>query len=207
VKTTEAKPRMEGALVEPRRKVRKLKRPKTYHHGSLREAMLQAAERILEHRGIQGLTLRAAAREAGVSHAAPKTHFGDMTGLLSELAAVGFERFVATMQANARESDPPDQRMAAIGRGYVTFARTHPDLFLLMFRPALRDAVAASSRVLLGAVGAVRDENLAPALTLPQAGSIVRAWRWCTALPCCCLTVALDRCSLACHPTLTRMTC
>ena len=184
MKTTKAKPRMEGALVEPRRRVRKLKRPKTYHHGSLREAMLQAAERILEHRGIQGLTLRAAARDAGVSHAAPKTHFGDMTGLLSELAAVGFERFVATMQANARESDPPDRRMAAIGRGYVTFARTHPDLFLLMFRserldmsrPALRDAVAASSRVLSGAVGAVRDENLAAALTLPQAGSIVRAW-------------------------------
>src|SRR6266436_1763182 len=97
-----------------------------YHHGSLREAMLQAAERILERDGIQGLTLRAAAREAGVSHAAPKNHFGDIRGLLSELAAVGFERFGAAMVADAREGDPPRARMAAIGRGYVTFARQNP---------------------------------------------------------------------------------
>ena len=61
-----------------------------YHHGSLHEALLQAAETILEREGLQGLTLRAAAREAGVSHAAPTHHFGDMTGLLSDLAAAGF---------------------------------------------------------------------------------------------------------------------
>lgn len=178
------KARAEGAIGKPRRKVRKPKRPETYHHGSLRGALLQAAERILERDGIQGLTLRAAAREAGVSHAAPKNHFGDMAGLLSDLAAVGFERFVATMQANVRDSDPAAQRMAAIGRGYVTFARTHPGLFLLMFRserldmsrPALRAAVDASGRVLSGAVGAVRDESMAPALTLPQAAGIVGAW-------------------------------
>jgi AcrR family transcriptional regulator len=97
-----------------------------YHHGSLREAMLQAAEHILERDGIQGLTLRAAAREAGVSHAAPKNHFGDIKGLLSDLAAVGFERFRATMEANVREGDPVPGRMDAIGRGYVTFARAHP---------------------------------------------------------------------------------
>src|SRR5215472_8531110 len=66
-----------------------------YHHGSLREAMLRAAESILERDGIRGLTLRAAAREAGVSHAAPKNHFGDVMGLLSDLAAVGFARFRA----------------------------------------------------------------------------------------------------------------
>ena len=165
-------------------KVRKPKRPDTYHHGSLRKALLQAAERILERDGIQGLTLRAAAREAGVSHAAPKNHFGDLSGLLSELAAVGFERFVAFMQANVREGDPPPQRLAALGRGYVTFARTHPGLFLPMFRserldmqrPALRAAVDASSRVLSGTVGAVRDESLAPELTMSQAASVVGAW-------------------------------
>ena len=111
----------EAATAKAPRRVRKPKRPETYHHGSLRAALLQAAERILERDGIQGLTLRAAAREAGVSHAAPKNHFGDLAGLLSELAAVGFERFVATMQGNVRDDDPPAQRMAAIGRGYVTF--------------------------------------------------------------------------------------
>ena len=176
--------KVEGALGKARRRVRKPKRPETYHHGSLREALLQAAERILERDGIQGLTLRAAAREAGVSHAAPKNHFGDLSGLLSELAAVGFERFVATMQANVRDGDPPAQRMAAIGRGYVTFARTYPGLFLLMFRgerldmsrPALRAAVEASGRVLSGAIGARREEEVEARLTLPQAADIVGAW-------------------------------
>jgi AcrR family transcriptional regulator len=162
----------------------KLNRPDSYHHGSLREALLQAAERILERDGINGLTLRAAAREAGVSHAAPKNHFGDLSGLLSELAAVGFERFVATMQAGVRDGDPRDARMAAIGRGYVAFARAHPGLFLLMFRserldvnrPALRAAIDASARVLSGAIGESRGEKVESTLTLPQAASIAAAW-------------------------------
>lgn len=171
-------------LRKPARKPRAPERPAPYHHGSLRTALLEAAERILERDGIQGLTLRAAAREAGVSHAAPKNHFGDLSGLLSDLAAVGFERFVAMMLANTRDDDPPAQRMSAIGRGYVTFARTYPGLFLLMFRgerldltrPALSAAVATSSRVLSGAVGASRDEQVEEKLTLPQAADIVAAW-------------------------------
>ena len=60
----------------------------SYHHGALRDALLEAAERVLEHDGLAGLTLRAVAREAGVSHAAPTHHFGDLTGLVSELAAI-----------------------------------------------------------------------------------------------------------------------
>jgi len=184
VKAAEAKARIEGLSGRPRRKISKPRRPDSYHHGSLREALLQAAERLLERDGIQGLTLRAAAREAGVSHAAPKNHFGDMAGLLSELAAVGFERFVATMQANVRDEDPPDRRLGAIGRGYVAFARAHPDLFLLMFRserldssrPRLRAALDLSARVLSGVVGARRGETVEAALTLPQAAGIVAAW-------------------------------
>jgi AcrR family transcriptional regulator len=124
-------PRRKGL---PGKKRRAAKRAAPYHHGSLREAMLRAAESILERDGIGGLTLRAAAREAGVSHAAPKNHFGDVMGLLSDLAAVGFARFQAAMEAQIRKSDPAPARLEAIGRGYVTFARTYPDLFLLMFR-------------------------------------------------------------------------
>src|SRR3982751_372137 len=70
-----------------------------YHHGALRDALLEAAERVLERDGLPGLTLRAVAREAGVSHAAPTHHFGDLTGLLSELAAIGYTRFNAAMIA------------------------------------------------------------------------------------------------------------
>jgi len=153
-----------------------------YHHGALREAMLEAAERILERDGIAGLTLRAAAREAGVSHAAPKNHFGDIRGLLSELAAVGFARFGAALVANTREGETRKARLEAIGHGYVTFAQQNPGLFLLMFRgerldfrrPALRAAGEAAFRVLAGAVGAPGPPEMA--LALPQAARITAAW-------------------------------
>ena len=153
-----------------------------YHHGSLREAMLRAAERILKRDGIAGLTLRAAAREAGVSHAAPKNHFGDLRGLLSELAAVGFARFGAAMVANTREGDTTKARLAAIGHGYVTFAKENPGLFLLMFRserldfsrPALRAAGEAGFGVLAGTLGQIGPYETP--LTLSQAARLTAAW-------------------------------
>ena len=155
-----------------------------YHHGALREAMLRAAESILKRDGIGGLTLRAAAREAGVSHAAPKNHFGDIMGLLSDLAAIGFTQFRAAMEAHVSKSDPAPARLEEIGRGYVTFARTHPNLFLLMFRserldftrPALQSAADAALDVLADTVRAVRDEPMQATLTLPQAAQMVIAW-------------------------------
>jgi AcrR family transcriptional regulator len=153
-----------------------------YHHGSLKQAMLEAAERILERDGIAGLTLRGAAREAGASHAAPKNHFGDLSGLLSELAAIGFTRFREAMLAEAENCTDPSARMQAAGRGYVKFARANPGLFLLMFRsekldmqrPALRKAADAAIAVLAG-VGASGGQ--APArLSLDQAAQMARAW-------------------------------
>src|SRR4051812_7676834 len=94
-----------------------------YHHGDLRSAMLDAAQRLLETEGIEGLTLRAAARAAGVSHAAPKNHFGDLSGLLSELAALGFRQFTRELRA-AMEILPAgsaEQRLDAMGCAYVGF--------------------------------------------------------------------------------------
>src|SRR6266513_2659732 len=78
-----------------------------YHHGALRDALLQAAEKVLERDGLAGLTLRAVAREAGVSHAAPTHHFGDLTGLVSELAAIGFRQFNDAMAAATSQGMPP----------------------------------------------------------------------------------------------------
>lgn len=156
-----------------------------YHHGDLHSALLAAAERVLERDGLQGLTLRAAAREAGVSHAAPAHHFGDLTGLLSELAAVGFRKFNDTI-AKARAADPlPQAAFDSTGEAYVRFALAHPGLFQLMFRgerldmqrPALQEALTASFRNFAGAVGAMRHESVnTTALSLPQAADMVRAW-------------------------------
>lgn len=106
-----------------------------YHHGALRVALLEAAEAILDRDGIGALTLRATAREASVSHAAPTHHFGDLSGLLTELAAAGFVRFRASLEAEvAAAGTEPGAWLVALGRGYVGFARAYPGLFQLMFR-------------------------------------------------------------------------
>lgn len=129
---------------------------KPYHHGALRQALLAAAEARLAQNGPDGLTLRAIARDVGASHTAPRNHFDDLTGLLSELAAVGFERFTDHMRAAADDQPTPTARLNAIGRAYVEFAIANPGLFQLMFRgerldgarPALRDAMASAYAVL-----------------------------------------------------------
>ena len=127
--------------------------PRRYHHGDLRMAVLAAAEAILEREGVDALTLRAVARAVGVSHTAPKNHFGDLEGLLSELAAVGYWRYGETLaKAMDAAGADPRARMRAMGRAYVGFARAHPGLFILMFRgerldmtrQALREAIEAA---------------------------------------------------------------
>lgn len=155
-----------------------------YHHGALREALLQAAEKVLERDGHVGLTLRAVAREAGVSHAAPTHHFGDLTGLLSELAAIGYRRFSEAMIA-ANASGTLQQKGIASAKAYVAFAQAHPGMYGLMFRterldmqrPALHEAASSSFAGFARSVGASRQEQIdATALSLEQAGAIARAW-------------------------------
>jgi AcrR family transcriptional regulator len=127
-----------------------------YHHGTLRVALLEAAELILERDGLDQLSLRAISRAVGVSHAAPTHHFGDLRGLLTALAVIGFRRFALSLEeAAAAPKDP----LRELGRSYVRFARTQPGLFLLMFhnkvlngddadfKLATAEAFAALSRV------------------------------------------------------------
>ena len=156
-----------------------------YHHGALRDALLQAAERVLERDGLQGLTLRAVAREAGVSHAAPTHHFGDLTGLVSELAAIGFRQFNAAMVAAGAAGTSPTEKALARAKAYVAYAQAHPGMYGLMFRterldmtrPSLCEAANASFAGLAGAIGASRQEQISEqALSLEQAAAIARAW-------------------------------
>jgi AcrR family transcriptional regulator len=158
-----------------------------YHHGGLRSALLEAAERVLERHGLAGLTLRAVAREAGVSHAAPAHHFADLTGLVSELAAVGFRQFNTAMAAAGAGAvgSSPLERASARAKAYVAYAQAHPGMYGLMFRterldmsrPALCDAANASFAGLAGAIGAARHEHISEqALSLEQAADIARAW-------------------------------
>jgi AcrR family transcriptional regulator len=156
-----------------------------YHHGGLRDGLLEAAERVLEREGLAGLTLRAVAREAGVSHAAPTHHFGDLTGLVSELAAIGFRRFNATMEAARATAAAGLERATAGAKAYVGYAQAHPGMYGLMFRterldmsrPSLCEAANASFAGVASAVGASRHEHISEqALSLEQAAAIAHAW-------------------------------
>ena len=79
----------------------------TYHHGDLRRSLIEAAEILLEARGAAGLSLRAVAKRAGVSHAAPYRHFHDKAALLDAIAQTGFERLSERVR-EAWERNPGD---------------------------------------------------------------------------------------------------
>lgn len=116
------------------KRVRKSKRKSPYHHGDLRKQLVEAAEEIILERGVDGFTLREAARRAGVSPAAPAHHFKDAKGLLSEVALQGFQEFGdALIAADKRAGSDPQKRLYAQGLAYVTFAMNNPARFQLMF--------------------------------------------------------------------------
>ncbi len=106
---------------------------------------------MLERDGLAGLTLRAVAREAGVSHAAPTHHFGDLTGLVSELAAIGFRQFNTAMAAAGSAAGPALMEKAlARAKAYVAYAQAHPGMYGLMFRtePSMVQRLLSSNRYL-----------------------------------------------------------
>jgi AcrR family transcriptional regulator len=109
---------------------------KPYHHGDLYETLVKAGTELLNEEGLDNFTLRECARRAGVSHAAPKNHFDSVEDLLSEIAARGFEQFVSELGARADSAfiQTPDDRMIAMGRAYIAFARANPAIYLMMFR-------------------------------------------------------------------------
>lgn len=104
-----------------------------YHHGDLRAALLAAGEAELTERGVEGFSLRSVAKRAGVSHAAPAHHFGDVRGLLTALAAEGFRRFQVAMEAQEAATTDPRERAVRAGLGYLDFALARPALFRLIF--------------------------------------------------------------------------
>jgi AcrR family transcriptional regulator len=105
-----------------------------YHHGNLRAALLEGAERALARGGVQELSLREVAREIGVSHAAPRRHFAGKQALLDALAEDGFLRLEREMrEALGRAGDGFRERLAALARTYVRFATQHAALLELMY--------------------------------------------------------------------------
>ncbi|WP_248258985.1 TetR/AcrR family transcriptional regulator [Georgenia sp. EYE_87] len=104
-----------------------------YHHGDLRRAVLSAAVAAIPEVGPAGLSLRDLARRAGVSHAAPAHHFGDKAGLLTAVAAEGYELLAEALTTAQQSTDD----FLELGVAYVRFAVEHRAHFEVMFRPDL----------------------------------------------------------------------
>jgi AcrR family transcriptional regulator len=106
---------------------------RAYHHGDLRNGLLEAARTILEEESLAALTLRAVARKAGVSHAAPYRHFPNHEALLVELSIEGFEELREQLSEAAKAPGTESDRIATLGAAYMRFIAARPALARLMF--------------------------------------------------------------------------
>jgi AcrR family transcriptional regulator len=112
---------------------------KNYHHGNLRNELLDTAEAHLAAAGVEALSLRAMARAVGVSQTAPYRHFSDKAELLAALATRGYQKLAADLESAAtRAGDHPIEQMHAFAHSYVNYAVANPELFKLMFGPTLQ---------------------------------------------------------------------
>ncbi len=109
-----------------------------YHHGNLREALIQSALSLIGEKGPAGFTIAEAARSAGVSPAAPYRHFRDREDLMADVARLGFERFAADLEKSWHGGNPtPLEALQNVGRAYLAFARNEPAFYAAMFETGL----------------------------------------------------------------------
>ena len=112
---------------------------KRYHHGNLREALLDTAIEQLHEGGVENLSLRALARAVGVSQTAPYRHFEDKSELLAAMATNGYRDLLrALRETGAAAGDCPKEQLFAFAHAYVDYAANNPRLFKLMFGPAVQ---------------------------------------------------------------------
>jgi AcrR family transcriptional regulator len=107
---------------------------KTYHHGNLRAALIQAGLELIAQKGVRGLTLREIGAHVGVSRMAAYRHFTDKANLLAAIREAGFEEFAAALESGRDAAGPESlARIRGMGVAYVLFARRHPAYFEVMF--------------------------------------------------------------------------
>jgi AcrR family transcriptional regulator len=146
-------------------------RKRSYHHGDLCAAVLAEAGQLLEKKGITALSLREAARRAGVSHNAPYRHFPDRRALLAALAAEGFRSFAEQLAAAERAGG-----LRARGEAYVRFALAHPQRFRLMFDSGLRIASDANLREHAGRAFGALEQAIAAHSGQEAPHAAIAAW-------------------------------
>ena len=131
----------------PRKRRRSPARRRSYHHGRLREALLEAAERMIEEQGPESVTVREAARRAGVSPGAPFRHFASRTALMTGVAERAMRRFLDEIERAEAAVDPSDSgaRYAALGLAYLRWATRHPAQFRVLATRSLIDFEGSES--------------------------------------------------------------
>jgi len=143
-----------------------------YHHGNLREALIQAARELIKEKGPAGFTFADAARSAGVSPAAPYRHFRDREALLADVAREGFQRFEAMLATGWNGGKPePMTAFNNVGKAYLAFARSEPAYYAAMFEsgisPDLNPELRAASERAFAVLRAAADQLV---VLLPAAG-------------------------------------
>ncbi len=152
----------------------KKNKAKPYHHGDARAALLNAVEAIVQREGIEAVTIRAAAKAIGVSHAAAFRHFADKKALLTAFAARCACELADFMQREAKGAAEPKLAFYRTGVGYLRFALERPGAFQAVFRDALldtddpdyRSAMNRLESLLLGGTPRGESEGLPPAALL-----------------------------------------
>lgn len=145
---------------------------KNYHHGRLRETLIEAGIAILEEEGIHALSLRKVAKRAQVSHAAPYRHFEDKIALLCAIAEEGFKQLIADIEEiTIATADDPQVRLYELGRSYILFGIKHPAQLTLMFSDLLKSGSSES----LSETAGQSFTLLQNAVEAAQAAGIVKA--------------------------------
>lgn len=146
----------EQCAAEAKMPGKSMEQSRPYHHGDLRNGLLEAARAILEESSLSALTLRAVARRAGVSHAAPYRHFPNHEALLVELGIEGFHELRQYITEAGKVAGPESERIANIGAAYMRFVAKRPAVARLMFGSQLpnRDQFPALAQ----AADAIGDE-------------------------------------------------
>jgi len=155
---------------------RRAREERGYHHGNLREALIQAARELIAEKGPAGFTFADAARSAGVSPAAPYRHFRDREALLADVAREGFTRFEAMLTTGWAAGKPdPITAFHNVGRAYLAFARSEPAYYAAMFEsglpPDLNPELRAAADRAFGVLRAAAEQlvGLMPAGKRPPA--------------------------------------
>lgn len=170
--------------------------PSQYHHGDLRSAALRRSVEVIAQFGPERLSLRSLAADLGVSHTAPRHHFGDLRGLLTAVAAEGFALLAAQMDAVRAGGGS----FLDVGVAYVSFALAQPGHFRVMFAPGLLDprdgelvaAKAAAFAQLTGPVAEMSGEGRVE----DAAAAVIAGWGMAHGIASLAMTGNLDEARL-----------